>query len=286
MTATPLSPQQRAAIDDEVESQRAADKALLEQMRWRIKALGGKVDLSAPENRATFAEVWEAFTIPTTNLDPLPGECWADEEDGGSILVKAFIYFRGQPLGFVQRRLLFARRMAIHEMLIINSVFRGRGLNLALLLKSFAFYDRLGLEQVYLEAGLATGRWHWARVGFDFARDVDRQAVRDWAHEVLHSTGIRGLRADRYTSASRFARMGGNRKISLQRIADALPAHRSRIEEAAAGNDLAMSERVPLGRAVMITGPSWYGRLELSGPGRAQFEAYAAAKVKRMGAAE
>ena len=50
----------------------------------------------------------------------------------------------------------------------------------------------------------------------------------------------------------------------------------------AAANDLPLERRIELGRAVMITGPAWFGRLDLRGPERAAFNAYAAAKIARI----
>jgi len=272
----------RGAINAEIEVQRRRGEPLREQLLWRIDVLGGDVDVGDPVNQDAFREVWDAFTLPGTTLDPAAGECRASTDDGGTILVKALIYHGSDVLGFVQRRLLLDRTIAIHETLVIQPPFRGRGLNLALLAKSFDLYDELGIREVWLQAGLATGRWHWARVGFEFARADDLRAVKDWAEKVLQAAGIQGLRVDRYTSALQFARMGGNRQIALESIAAALPQSRQRVEGAARGNGLAMDEPIALARAVMITGPSWYGRLDLQGPGRAVFRAHLRAKVARL----
>ncbi len=272
----------RAAIDAEIQAQRARGEPLGEQLLWRIKALGADVDIGDPANQDAFREVWSAFNLPGTTLDAAAGECRATLDDGGTILVKAFIYHGGNVLGFVQRRLLLGRAIVIHEGLVIEPPYRGRGLNLALLNQSFDFYDEVGIREVWLEAGLATGRWHWARVGFEFAQPKDLQAVKDWVEKVLKAVGIRGLRVDRYTSALQFARMGGNRQIALETIAAAIPASRERIEAAAAGNDLEMDQPIALARAVMITGPTWLGRLDLQGPGRAVFRAHLQEKAARI----
>jgi hypothetical protein len=152
----------------------------------------------------------------------------------------------------------------------------------ALLLASFALYDKLGFREVQLQAAMETGRWYWARVGFEFIRDEDARLVREWAAKVVEATGIRGLRIDRYTAAAQFARMGGRRKLSLARIADAMPSRAGAIRKIAAANDLPMDRGIELGRAVMITGPAWFGRLDLDGPERAAFNAFAAAKMARI----
>ena len=278
---TPSRPS-RDEVDKEIAAQRRRGDPLRDQLLWRISRLGGDVDLTTPENFAAFQEVWDGFTVPGLVLRPPPGKSRASAADGGTILIQALLVARGTVFGLIQRRLLLGPRLANHQVLYIHPAFRGHGINLALLERSFDFYDELELDAVYLQAAMATGRWHWARVGFDFVRAEDRNAVRDWALEVVRATGVRGLRVDRYTSANQFAFMGGNRKLSLGAIAQAMPSHATRINEVAQGNGLTMDERIALGRAVMLTGPTWFGSLELRGPGRAVFRAYAAGKVARM----
>jgi len=270
----------RGQLDAAVRRQRLGNQPLRAQLIERIEIAGGAVDLSAPEYANAFAEVWEGLSIPRIKLVPVEGDCWADLEDGGTIVVKAIIDLDGSPIGIIQRRLALGRKIAVHELLYLVPSARGMGLTVALLLGSFSFYDELGLGEVQLEAAMETGRWYWARVGFEFIRDEDARLVREWAVEVVDATAIRGLRVDRYTAAGQFARMGGRRKIALGRIAKAIPARKREIEDLAAANGLDLNDRIALGRAVMITGPAWFGRLDLNGPERAAFNAYAAARAR------
>jgi hypothetical protein len=260
---------------------RRSKMPLLDQLLERIELIGDRIDLDA-SNRNLFSEVWEGLSIPRVDLEPVADECWASSEDGGTIVIKAVIRLENQPIGIIQRRLALGRRIAFHELLFLGASVRGQGVSVALLLASFALYDKLEFREVQLQAAMETGRWYWARVGFEFIRDEDARLVRDWASEVLAATEIHGLRIDRYTAAGQFARMGGRRKLSLARIAAAMPSKAARIEKIAAANNLPMDQRIELGRAVMITGPAWFGRLDLNGPERAAFNAYAAAKMARI----
>jgi len=275
------------AIAAEIDRQRKAGVALRDQLQWRVEALiagGHDPNPGLAQNGDAFAEVWDAFTIPGTAIVKLEKTCEASVNPGLSLRIAGLLVAGQNVIGFLQRRFVFDRDLVIHEMLVIYELFRGRGINLAILTQSFDLYDELGLQEVYLQAGLATGRWHWARVGFEFARPADLKAVRDWATQVTAKTGVKGLRVDRYSTAAQFARMGGRRKLSLETIAQAFPKRRKRIEEAANGNGLQMADRIPLGRAVMITGPEWIGRLDLNGPGRTVFRVHAAAKANQLGA--
>lgn len=254
---------------------------LREQLVERIEIIGERIELDE-SNRDLFREVWEGLSIPRIHLKPVEGECWTAPIDGGTVVAKALIQLEGQPIGIIQRRLVLGRRIALHELLFLGPSVRGQGLSIAFLLASFTLYDELGLREVQLQAAMETGRWYWARVGFEFIRDEDARLVRDWAAEVLEATEIRGLRIDRYTAAGQFARMGGRRKLSLARIAEAMPSKGGMVEKIAAANNLPLTRRIELGRAVMITGPAWFGRLDLNGPERAAFNAYAAAKMARI----
>jgi hypothetical protein len=261
--------------------QRRSVMLLREQLIERIEILGGTVELDEA-NRAVFREVWDGLAIPRVDLAPIDEECWAGSEDGGTIVVKAVIRLDGQPVGIIQRRLMLERRIALHELLFLGPLVRGQGLSVALLMASFALYDKLGFREVQLQAAIETGRWYWARVGFEFIRDEDARVVRDWACAVIDATGVRALRPDRYKAAGQIARMGGRRRLSLGRIAEMMPARSERIAKIAAASDLPLDRRIELGRAVMITGPPWFGRLDLRGPERAAFNAYAAAKIARI----
>jgi hypothetical protein len=232
----------------------------------RIEDLGGDVDLSSPENADRFPELWDAYTLPDTTLVPMP-DCHASAADGGKMLVSALLCRGTDPIAYLRRRVLLGDRRALHELSVVQPPYRGRGVNTALLRGSFAFYDRVGVRDIYALAALA-GRWHLTRAGYEFASRRDLERVRGWAHEVVRALGIRGLAVDRCQTAAQLAALGGDHRVSLRDLANALPDRRDWIEAAAAHGELAMDARLPLGRAVMTAGPRWFARIDLRGGDR------------------
>jgi len=258
-----------------IDEQRADEVPLREQLLWRIERLAG-ADLTEPPVTACFSEVLSAFEPSILSLNLIPNQCGIDPADGGSIRFGGVLRAgEDQLIGLIQRRLMVGNGYAIHERLYLLAEARGRGINVVSLQGAFDLYDQIGIDRVILAAALDTGRWHWARVGFEFLLESDREAVRRWVSGALKALQIGDLRVDRYTSTAQFARMGGSRKISLGALAEALPRERRRIEKIALGNNLDLGESIDLGRALMLTGPPWWGVLELNGPGRQAFKAYA-----------
>jgi GNAT superfamily N-acetyltransferase len=263
-----------------------ADSGLREQLVERIAQLdsGRTVDLA--EHIGEFPEVEEAFSIPHTTLGLAPeGQCMASAADGGNLELIGFLYRerdgRVEPVMEFKRTLKLAEACADHEWLKVEPRFRGLGLSSALLLRSFALYKSLGLREVELQAQMETGKWHWARVGFEFEAGTDRERVRDWAAEVCEALRINGLKIDSLSTATQFARMSARRGISMREMAEAFPQRGEQIEAVARSNYLKMDDPIALGRAVMLTGPGWNGRLDLHGPGYAQFKAYADSKAEQ-----
>ncbi len=257
---------------------------LRESILWRIEALthGQSIDLA--EHIDHFPEVKEAFGIPNATLELIPGKCEASLEDGGALELVGFLHSRSGAkehlVAQFQREIHLDQERVEHKWLKVEPDFRGYGISSALLLRSFEFYKALGLSGVELDAGMETGRWHWARVGFEFMWPRDRERVRAWALEVAERLNVHRPGIETFDSATQFARMEGNRKISLAELAESIPPMRGRIEAVAAQNYLEMETRIQFGRAVMLTGPGWEGRLDLHGPSYAQFKSYADAKAE------
>lgn len=263
----------------EVQRRRLGGGSLREQLAWRIDALLPHGNLADAPIRDAFSEVFDAFAPPGFELVPDPDLCQIDAASGGSIVIGGNLFAGGIELGLIQRRLMLADGYAIHEVLILKSEVRGFGVSAVLLKRCFEFYDQLGFDLVILEADM-TGKWHWARLGFDFLLERDLENVRNWTTRALVALGIESLRVDGYSSAAQFARMGGTRKVALADLARCLPPERPRIERIAGENGLQPEDEIAIARALMICGPKWFGRLELRGPGRVAFKAYAQAKIQ------
>lgn len=278
--------EERRKFEAGVKQQRVEGLPLADQLIWRIEQLTSGQSIDLAEQIHHFPEVTEAITPPTLEAKLLggPERSEASLEDGGSLVLIGGLNVPGslQLVAKFKRRLQLGQKLAYHEMLEVEPEFRGRGICLQLLRRTFVFYDALGLEEVQVEASLSTGRWYWARVGFEFELPKDREEVKKWAIEVCEALGISSLNVDTYSSAAQFARMGGNRRVSLGQIAAAIPAKAELVKTIAEQNGLEIEERIELGRAVMLTGPEWTGRLQLQGPSRVAFEIAVDGKEERM----
>ena len=274
----------------------ANETDLAARLLTKIESLtpGQEVDLAARLDE--FPEVREAFSIPHAELHLMPGRCIASLEDGGSIELVGFLKTpldRGTEAGLqFHRHLKLGERCAEHQWLKVAPALRGMGLSSALLLRSFQFYRDLGITSVELDAAMETGKWHWARVGFEFMWPDQAAEVKRWALAVGDSLGVEGVNVEALSTATQFARMEGRRGISLEEIAQVFPDRAKALDfaEIASENGFEMQERVAFGRAVMLTGPRWEGRLDLNGPSYQQFKSYAEAKAeeaeKTLGAGE
>jgi len=262
-----------------VSCREAGTMPLGDQLRRRVDLLGPGLDFGKADARIALAEVFEAYEPPGFSLSPMSDRCAIEREDGGSIVIGGKLFAGDREVGLLQRRLLLGFGIAVHELLVLEHGARGFGVSSVLLKRCFALYDELGFERVILQTDL-TGKWHWARLGFDFVLDKERKMVRDWTERALSALGITNLRVEGYESAAQFARMGGTRKIALEELARALPPERLRITRIAGENGVHLDQEIDLARALMICGPQWWGALELQGPGRVAFEAYAEAKIR------
>jgi GNAT superfamily N-acetyltransferase len=268
--------------------------SLRERLLWRVEQLTNSQFIDLAEHAAEFPELLEGFTtgnvaprLITREVSALPKlESKATLEDGGSFLVVGALHAAdGAYVGTFQRRLQLDPGWAVHELLVLDPPFRGRGIAAELLGSSFSLYDDLGLEQVHLVAGLETGRWYWAHMGFDFLRTEDRELAHAWANEVCEALQVdpEGLGSE--PSAGQLARLRGKRDVTLENLANAMPQQRARIEvEVAAKNDLSMDQPLVLGKAVMLTGPQWRAYLQLQGPQRLAFEEARRERTSRPGA--
>jgi GNAT superfamily N-acetyltransferase len=264
----------------------ANETDLAARLLTKIESLtaGQEVDLCT--RFEDFPELRAAFTIPHAELHLMPGRCVASLEDGGSIelvgLLKTSLDDGTEPALQFHRLLKLGERCAEHRWLKVAPALRGIGLSSALLLRSFEFYRALGISSVELDAAMETGKWHWARVGFEFMWPDQAAEVKQWALAVAEALGIEGANVEALSTATQFARMEGRRGVSLEEIARAFPDRAKVLDfrEIADENGFDVKERVAFGRAVMLTGPRWEGRLDLKGPSYQQFKSYAEAKAE------
>jgi GNAT superfamily N-acetyltransferase len=257
-------------------------------LRARIEALTSAQGVDLAEEIDEFPALRDAFTLPNTSLhvirDP---RCTASIEDGCCVELIGTLSIdregeRQEVLQF-HRVLRVEEGYAEHKWLKVAPEFRGFGISSAFLLQTFALYRDLDIAHVEVEATMETGKWHWGRVGFDFAYGYEREKVRKWATQVCDALGLEDPNLDSFTMATQFARMAARRQVSLKELAEAMPDVRDKAVAVAAKNFLALDEPILLGRLVMLTGPAWIGLLELNGPSYSQFKAYADSKAEETG---
>ena len=266
--------------DDAV--QKAEGWSLRKRLLWRVEQLTNGQFIDLAEHAAEFPELLDGFT--TENVAPrlITHEASsspklaskASLDDGGSFLVVGALHTSdGSYVGTFQRRLQLDPSWAVHELLVLDPLYRGRGIAAELLRSSFSLYDDLELEQVHLVAGLETGRWYWAHMGFEFLRTEERELAHAWANEVCEALQVKPEGLGTESSAGQLARLRGECDITLEDLATAMPPQRTRIEiDVASKNDLSMDRPLVLGKAIMLTGPQWRAYLQLQGPQRLAFE--------------
>jgi hypothetical protein len=133
-------------------------------------------------------------------------------------------------------------------------------------MRSVALYDQLGFEYIRLRAAFS-GTWYWAQWGFHFEDAAELAKIQHHTQEIIDALGG-GLDASSLTHPVQFYRLGDPTEITFEELADALPHRRDAYEDIANDNGISMHDGIPFGRAVLLTGPSWYARLNLEGPDR------------------
>jgi GNAT superfamily N-acetyltransferase len=259
--------------------QRAEGWSLREQLLWRIGELTNSQSIDLAAHAEHFPEVLDAFTL--NRITPVlvdrgdEGELIskASLEDGGMLRLTGFLQEGGNLVGHFMRRLQLEKGWAIHERLVLTPRYRAQGIGARFVHRSLELYDALGLELVSLQAGLQTGRWYWAQLGFDFAVPTEVGPVRDWARQACEALGIEVEGLDEFSSAAHFARLSDDRDVCFHDLAAVLPEHETKLIDVARGNGFAMTAEMPLGKAIMLSGPQWNGRLRLDGAQRRSFEA-------------
>ena len=84
------------------------------------------------------------------------------------------------------------RKTAEHSLFYLSEELGSTGIGKKILNKSIDFYDKIGIERIELDAGLAVGKYIWARVGFETTDEyMEKSIVRDF--EDLGFSGIKDL---------------------------------------------------------------------------------------------
>lgn len=265
------------------------------ELRQRIDDLGS-LDLDTVDRQQAFAEVFDAFKPPNFDLYPRPDDCEISVS-GHLIRISGVIVDTAnqQLVGEIVRTIALDTRLAEHNLLRLQQPYRDNALTPVLIWQSFNFYDQIGLLFVLVHAGLQTGRWYWARLGFESAGPTFRSRIQRWGRAVNAALGS-PVDVSSFAEARQWALAGATPPIvdtTFEEIARAMPRARwahfagqsfgSYLGIVADANRLRFDEPIPLGRAIMLSGPDWRGFFPLQDPARRQqLELYMLNRLRRL----
>jgi hypothetical protein len=199
--------------------------------------------------------------------------CWCRTADH-SLMVTGMLLDGSQAACTFQREIVLDTGIAIHHYLKVEPAMRAAGIAPGLLKQGLDLYDALGLRRILVHAALETGRWYWARCGFDFASDQDRRLVTGYFDAVVSALGI-SVDTTSISTAYEYALAGPGITASMRDVAALLPASAEpEFQRRAAENDIDFAAQISAARAIMLCGPDWHGVMPLHGPQRTQFELY------------
>jgi GNAT superfamily N-acetyltransferase len=266
------------------EGQVSEEVSLKEQLIARIDELTQATEVDLAANIERFPELKAAITPPGYMSSLVPGEAGAKArlEDGAVIELVGGLHLPGHqlPIATFKRTLNLDGKWAYHDHFEVRPDYRGRGISLQFLRGCFKLYDDLGLTEAHVQAS-ETGRWHWARIGFQFSPASAGDKVREWAAELAEALRL-PIVVSADASTTQLVGMGGLRKISMADIAAAVPRKAGEAKKAAECNGFEMEERIDFGRAMLLTGPEWDGRLGLQEADRVLFDIALEDKEERL----
>jgi hypothetical protein len=297
------TPAELKALAD-IESRRQAGVACgVDELRRRIDALGD-VRLDRQGLHQAFREVYEALSPPGFDLLPIPDES-SIAQAGHVLHLEAVLVdmTARQVVGVIKRHFELDQGFVDHQLLTLQKPYRGAGTSLVLLNQAFSFYRAASLTIVLVHAALMTGRWQWARMGFE-PIPADRPHIERWAAVCLRALG--GVPLPAGFPVSELALLGtgptpettsfknlrervealvagalANPAVSagvqmvvddLDRRADAETGgawkwfDEGRWQAIAAQNGLNYDEQAAIGKVIMLAGPDWHGTFDLNDP--------------------
>jgi hypothetical protein len=236
-----------------------------------------------PDMLLAFADVFNAVCAPPHVIfAPRREKCSVDFDRreirfGGDLKSAA-----GDRIGTIDRQLDFDVDVAFHNQIIIAPAFRSVALGAIILRHSLGFYEQVALSEVHLTAGLTTGPYLWAKLGFDFADPRDRAQMQNWFARVNAKLDL-GLDCRQPRSAREWASLGTDPRVecSLDAIAAAFANERDKIHERAQDNEIELDAPLTAGKAILLSGPKWHGRLPVSRAAQTLLQVYIGARGAR-----
>jgi hypothetical protein len=272
------------------------------EIRRRVADFGA-VKINSDLRREAFSELTAPFEVAPYRLI-VSGNSYIDPDDQVVALEMGLVEQTEQGgvsyVGAIERTYLLGEGRVLHQRLEIDEQFRGRAIAPRIILASFERYDRLGIDTVIVHAALATGRYYWSgKVGFDFLREADQRYVERWATFVLGALNLPidldgisqpqqwallGTTVDppptaRFSdfagkvskvSASLLDPGGGGSVGSVERAEveseEGMVDVAKHLRNVADANHIGWDDPIPLGKLIMLSGPDWWGRFDLTDP--------------------
>ena len=254
-----------------------------EEMQRRFDELkGGRFDDA--DLLGAFSDVFDAVCAPpNVRFAPDAPKCSLDCERRTVLVEGDLISAAGDKLARIVRELDFANGVAHHGQLIVAKDFRGVGLAAVLLDHALGFYQRVAITEIVLTAALTMGPYYWAKLGFDFEDARDSRQMQHWFARVNAQLDL-GLDCIAERKPRAWSQLGIDEGVdcSLGEISERFPEARDRIATRAADIGLDLDERIHAGKAVLLSGPNWNGRLAVSSRARSLVQTYIAAKGTKL----
>lgn len=301
-----------------IRARRAAGiRDLGDEMRRRARDFGA-VRIDSDLRREAFSELTAPFEVEPYRL-LIRRESCVDPTSAIVDLRMILVQADGNgvtPVATIERTFVLDEALVHHARLEVHEPFRGKAIAPRLMLASFARYDQLGVRTVTVHAGLGTGRFYWSgKVGFDFLREADQRHVERWATFVLGALGC-PIDLDGISRPQQWALLGtsadppptarfGELAAKAPRVSTALldpnatgvvgsiladkvesePAMvdlASHLRNVTNDNEIDWDADVPLGKLIMLSGPDWHGRFDLTDPvSRRSYESDAAQAIRK-----
>ena len=244
----------------------------------RIDELGA-LPLDSRARRAAFPEFVQAFTLEPLRSVMAAERCSCTPVDH-ALQMAGRLYRWDRLVATWHREVVLDRGLVVHHLLEVARPYRAAGVGPALLLQGLEFYDLLGMRMIVLQAGLASGKWHWARCGFDFIPGGGGEDMIRFYETAVSHLGL-PIDTSGFTTASDYALAGPSVTIAMSLMASLLGSRATPVvREIAHDNDIDYYTPIPAAKAIMLCGPPWSGFLMLQGPQRAAFDAYLVSRLQ------
>ena len=121
------------------------------------------------------------------------------------------------------------------------------------------------IREIYLRAA-HSGSWYWAQWGFHFVTANDLIRVIRHTQSIVDAFGA-DLDVSTLVHPRQFFTLGDGTEITIDDLVEAFPQQEDSLQDIATKNGISLHQSIPFARAVLLTGFSWDGCLDLAKDG-------------------